>query len=319
MNTAQIPFNPAVLPTKFESMEFGVNVPNFGPGTDPGLLRAWADTVESLGFDLLMMSDHVAITPDVAQKYPAPFFDPFTTLAYLAGASTGIRLGTTVLILPYRHPLLTARMAANLNDLSGGRFVLGVGVGWARQEFQALGAPFERRGRLTDEYLQTIRNVWRDETDYRAGTLPIWIGGDSPAALRRAVQLGDAWHPMRFTLPWLRSTLPTLGSLADAAGRPAPAFAPRISLSITERPVDSPDRLAGVGSVDQVVDDFHELRLLGASSVVLDPFNGDLSTLPTPQPTWNQLDTIMTAWTRSQPAATSPETFTPSTTIGAQP
>lgn len=300
-------------------MEFGVNVPNFGPGTDPGLLRAWSNTVQGMGFDLLMVSDHVAITPDVAEKYPAPFFDPFVTLAYLAGASTGIRLGTTVLILPYRHPLLTARMAANLNDLSGGRFVLGVGIGWARQEFQALGAPFERRGRQTDEYLQTIRAVWCNESDYRAGSVPIWIGGDSAAALRRAVELGDAWHPMRFTLPWLRSTLPTLGSLADAAGRPVPAFAPRISLSITDRPVDSPDRLAGVGSLDQVVDDLQELRLLGASSVVFDPFNGDLATLATPQLAWTQLSTIMTAWLNSQRASSAPETPTTSTTVGVHP
>jgi alkanesulfonate monooxygenase SsuD/methylene tetrahydromethanopterin reductase-like flavin-dependent oxidoreductase (luciferase family) len=126
-----------------------VNVPNFGPGTDPDVLRRWALTVEGLGFDLLMVSDHVAVTPDVAEQYPAPFYEPFTTLAWLAGLTRRIRLGTTVLILPYRHPLLTARMAANLNDLSGGRLVLGVGVGWARQEFDALGVPFRERGRLT--------------------------------------------------------------------------------------------------------------------------------------------------------------------------
>ena len=103
----------------------GVNVPNFGPGTSPGLLRRWAQTVEGLGFDLLMVSDHIAVTPDVAEQYPAPFYEPFTTLAWLAGITGRIQLGTTVLIVPYRHPLLIARMAANLNDLSGGRLVLG--------------------------------------------------------------------------------------------------------------------------------------------------------------------------------------------------
>ena len=128
----------------------GVNVPNFGPGTDPGVLRSWARTVEGLGFDLLMVSDHVVITPDVAEQYPAPFYEPFTTLAWLAGVTERVRLGTTVLIVPYRHPLLVARMAANLNQLSGGRLVLGVGVGWARQEFAALDVEFGRRGRLTD-------------------------------------------------------------------------------------------------------------------------------------------------------------------------
>jgi alkanesulfonate monooxygenase SsuD/methylene tetrahydromethanopterin reductase-like flavin-dependent oxidoreductase (luciferase family) len=101
-------------------MDLGVNVPNFGPGTGPGVLRDWAQTVEGLRFDLLMVSDHVAVTPDVAKQYPAPFYEPFTTLSWLAGLTRRIRLGTTVLIAPYRHPLLVARMAANLADLSGG-------------------------------------------------------------------------------------------------------------------------------------------------------------------------------------------------------
>src|SRR5580693_357705 len=112
---------PGDPPGRLSRVQLGVNVPNFGPGTDPDVLRRWALTVEGLGFDLLMVSDHVAVTPDVAEQYPAPFYEPFTTLAWLAGLTRRIRLGTTVLILPYRHPLLTARMAANLNDLSGGR------------------------------------------------------------------------------------------------------------------------------------------------------------------------------------------------------
>jgi alkanesulfonate monooxygenase SsuD/methylene tetrahydromethanopterin reductase-like flavin-dependent oxidoreductase (luciferase family) len=134
-------------------MHLGVNVPNYGPGTDPGVLREWARLVEGLGFDLLMVSDHVVITPDVAVRYPERFFEPFTTLSWLAGITTRVRLGTTVIVLPYRHPLLVARMAGNLDELSGGRLVLGVGVGGARQEFEALGVPFTRRGQLTDEYL----------------------------------------------------------------------------------------------------------------------------------------------------------------------
>jgi alkanesulfonate monooxygenase SsuD/methylene tetrahydromethanopterin reductase-like flavin-dependent oxidoreductase (luciferase family) len=162
-------------------VQLGVNVPNFGPGTDPDVLRRWALTVEGLGFDLLMVSDHVAVTPDVAEQYPAPFYEPFTTLAWLAGVTHGIRLGTTVLIVPYRHPLLTARMAANLNDLSGGRLVLGVGVGWARQEFDALGVPFRERGRLTDLHLLAIRAAWADGEDYRGGPVPLHLTS-SPVA-----------------------------------------------------------------------------------------------------------------------------------------
>jgi alkanesulfonate monooxygenase SsuD/methylene tetrahydromethanopterin reductase-like flavin-dependent oxidoreductase (luciferase family) len=145
----------------------GVNVPNFGPGTEPGVLRRWAQTVEGLGFDLLMISDHVAGNRRCRRQYPAPCYEPFTTLAWLAGITGRIRLGTTVLIVPYRHPLLIARMAANLNDLSGGRLVLGVGVGWAVQEFGALGLPFRQRGKLTDDYLRAVRAAWEDEEDYR--------------------------------------------------------------------------------------------------------------------------------------------------------
>ncbi|MET8436714.1 LLM class flavin-dependent oxidoreductase [Streptomyces sp900116325] len=167
-------------------MEIGVNVLNFGPGCDPGVLRSWARTVEDLGFDLLMVSDHVVITPDVAERYPAPFYEPFTTLSWLAGLTTRVRLGTTVLIAPYRHPLLTARMAGNLQELSGGRLVLGVGAGWARQEFAALGVPFERRGRLTDEHLRDMRAAWADTASYSGRRIPVWVGGNSDAGLRRA-------------------------------------------------------------------------------------------------------------------------------------
>src|SRR5439155_25325190 len=106
-----------------------------------------------------MVSDHIAVTPDVAEQYPAPFYEPFTTLAWLAGITGRVRLGTTVLIVPYRHPLLIARMAANLNDLSGGRLVLGVGAGWAAHEFAALGVPFRPGGNLTDDYLRSVRSA----------------------------------------------------------------------------------------------------------------------------------------------------------------
>lgn len=187
-------------------MLIGVNVPNYGPGTTPAVLRDWARTVEGLGFDLLMVSDHVVVTPDVAEQYPAPFYEPFTTLSWLAGCTERITLGTTVLIAPYRHPLLVARMAANLDELSGKRLVLGVGSGWARQEFAALGVEFRRRGKLTDELIIALREAWRD-AGYRAGHIPIWVGGHSDGALRRAIRLGDAWHPLRQTPEGWRESL----------------------------------------------------------------------------------------------------------------
>ncbi|GAA3070307.1 LLM class flavin-dependent oxidoreductase [Streptosporangium carneum] len=273
-------------------MRIGVNVPNFGPGTDPDVLQRWAQTVEGLGFDLLMISDHVAVTPDVAEQYPAPFYEPFTTLAWLAGLTHRIRLGTSVLVVPYRHPLLVARMAANLNRISGGRLVLGVGVGWARQEFDALGVPFERRGALTDEHLRAVRAAWEDERDYRSGHVPIWVGGNSDAALRRAVRLGEAWHPLRFTLPWLRGALARVKHLAGEQGLPVPALAPRIALRLTDTPVTGPGRLAGEGTADQIHDDLRELRALGAETVVLDPFDGDPAETLHPRRAWRALATV---------------------------
>jgi alkanesulfonate monooxygenase SsuD/methylene tetrahydromethanopterin reductase-like flavin-dependent oxidoreductase (luciferase family) len=269
-----------------------VNVPNFGPGTDPDVLRRWALTVEGLGFDLLMVSDHVAVTPDVAEQYPAPFYEPFTTLAWLAGLTRRIRLGTTVLILPYRHPLLTARMAANLNDLSGGRLVLGVGVGWARQEFDALAVPFRERGRLTDLHLLAIRAAWADVEDYRSGPIPVWIGGNSDAALRRAVRLGDAWHPLRFTPGWLTGALDRMRAIAAELGRPQPALVPRIALHLTSSPVTGDDRLAGHGTIAQIAGDLEQLRSLGAGTVVLDPYNGDPEETTHPEAAWRALATV---------------------------
>jgi probable F420-dependent oxidoreductase len=281
-------------------MRLGVNVPNFGPGTRPDVLLRWAQTAEGLGFDLLMLSDHVAVTPDVAEQYPAPFYEPFTTLSWLAGRTHGIRLGTTVLIVPYRHPLLVARMAANLNDLSGGRLVLGAGVGWARQEFAALGVPFAERGRLTDEYLDAMRTAWADDADYRGGaSIPIWIGGNSDAGIRRAVRTGDAWHPLRFTMPWLQSAVTRLAEEAGQQQRPVPELAPRIALRLTAEPVTTGDRLAGVGTIGQIAADLAGLRSLGAGTVLLDPFNGDPAETSHPETAWQALAAVI-AHVRSQ-------------------
>lgn len=273
-------------------MQIGVNVPNFAPGTDPDVLRQWAQTVEGLGFDLLMVSDHIAVTPDVAKQYPAPFYEPFTTLSWLAGVTSRVRLGTTVLIVPYRHPLLTARMAANLNRLSGGRLVLGVGVGWAQQEFAALGVPFRRRGALTDDYLRTMRDAWENTDDYDTDAIPIWVGGNSEAGMRRAVLLGDAWHPLRVTPGWLAEAAVRLKIIADELGRPVPALMPRIALREVPEPITAPDRLAGVGTIDQIIADLDQIRLLGAATVVLDPFNGDLTEIRQPERAWRTLATV---------------------------
>lgn len=290
-------------------MRFGVNILNFGQGTDPAALSGWARYAEDRGFGFAMISDHVAITPDVAASYPAPFYDPFTTLAWLAGQTRRIELGTTVTIVPYRHPLHTARVAANIDQFSGGRFILGVGVSWPRQEYAALGLPFERRGAMTDEYLEVITRAWTEPTvsfhgrfvsfdDVATGPLPVrqppvWVGGASPAALRRAVRFGNAWHPLNQRLPWLRHEgIPALRRAAEEAGRPVPAFAPRLPLHLTDSPLDDDTRLAGQGTLDQVRRDLDELADLGATHVLFDTYPGDPGEQRSPADDQRMLDLV---------------------------
>jgi alkanesulfonate monooxygenase SsuD/methylene tetrahydromethanopterin reductase-like flavin-dependent oxidoreductase (luciferase family) len=258
----------------------GLNIPNFGPGTDPRVLRGWTSFAVDGGFQLAMVSDHVAPTPDVAALYPAPFYDPFATLAWMAGHADGLELGTTVTILPYRHPLLTASMAAAITDFTGGRFVLGVGAGWAEQEFEALGVPFAERGRITDEYLAAITGAWRSPSasldgayvsyrDVATGprTAPrVWVGGAAAPAIRRAARFGDAWHPNNAPIGWLRDT--GLPALRARSGRTA--FCPRMRARITGRDLPEDDRRPGEGSLAQVVRDVRELIAMGAEYVVLD-------------------------------------------------
>ncbi|MDG6926349.1 MAG: TIGR03619 family F420-dependent LLM class oxidoreductase [Nitrososphaerota archaeon] len=265
-------------------MKFGVNILNFGPETGPAVLRQWAVTAESLGYHFVMLSDHVAVTIDVQERYPTPFYEPFTSLAWLAGITQKVELGTTVAILPYRHPLLTARITANLDQLSGGRFIFGVGAGWAKREFQALGVPFEQRGAISDEYLSVIKDcwvrdvvsgVWTGPPPARRPHPPVWVGGSSERALRRAVRYGDAWHPIHSRLRWLKEDgIPRLQQLADTEGKRAPAFCPRIDLQVTKERLDEATRFPGQGTLDQIRSDIEALALMGAQYVLFDTYLG---------------------------------------------
>jgi alkanesulfonate monooxygenase SsuD/methylene tetrahydromethanopterin reductase-like flavin-dependent oxidoreductase (luciferase family) len=266
-------------------VRIGVNLLNFGPGVSPDALARWTRLAETLGYHFVMISDHVALTPDVVARYPAPFYDPFVTLAWLARVTRRVELGTTVVILPYRHPLHTARLAANLDRLSGGRFIFGIGVGWAKQEFEALGVPFERRGAMSNDYLAAIKTAGTSDPHP-----PIWVGGASDAAMRRAVRLGDAWHPIRVRLPWLRDTgLPRLREIADTEGRPRPALCPRIRLRVTDTTLADDQRIAGEGSLDQVRADLETLAGLGASHVLLDTYLDDAEATRHHETAWRML------------------------------
>mgnify|MGYP001181705655 CR=1 FL=1 len=144
-------------------MKVGVNLLNFGPGVSPETLRRWTEFTEARGFHFVMISDHVAVTPDVQTRYPAPFYDPFISLSWLAGITSGIEIWTSAIVVPYCSPLMMARIGAALDQISNGRFIFGVGVGWARREFAALGVPFNRRGAMTDEYLAAIKELWTND------------------------------------------------------------------------------------------------------------------------------------------------------------
>jgi len=272
-------------------VRLGVNLVNFGPAASPEALARQAEDAEALGYHFVMISDHVAITPDVAARYPAPFYDPFTTLAWVAARTRRVELGTTVIVLPYRHPLETARMAATVDRLSGGRLILGVGAGWAREEFEALGVPFHRRGAMTDDYLAALARCFAEDVATHRGPFasfaavatgprparaprpPIWVGGATDAALARAVRFGDAWHPIRVRVDWLAETgLPRLAAIAAAEGRRAPALCPRIRLNTTDAPWPEAERLAGQGTLEQVRADLEGLARLGAEYVLLDPY-----------------------------------------------
>ena len=292
-------------------MKAGVNLINFGPGANADSMRRWAEISEGLGYHLMMTSDHIAITPDVNGRYPAPFYEPISTLGWLAGITRTMEIGSTVIIVPYRSPLETARACANIDRLSGGRFILGVGVGWAQDEFDALNVPFERRGAMTDEYLDAIKLLWTQDIASFEGEYvsfedvhtaprpaqnphpPIWVGGPSDAAMRRAVVYGDAWHPIRITLDGFRNTdIPRLREIAAREEKPMPDLCPRIRLRITDAPMDEGKRLAGEGSIEQIRGDLFELEELGCAYVLLDTFYDDIEATRHPETSWRMLATV---------------------------
>jgi alkanesulfonate monooxygenase SsuD/methylene tetrahydromethanopterin reductase-like flavin-dependent oxidoreductase (luciferase family) len=203
-----------------------------------------------------------------------------------------------------------ARLVANIDHLSGGRFIFGVGVGGAKLEFEALGVPLIRRGAIANEYLAAMKSLWtRDDASFEGKHVsfknvagprpfqspypPIWVGGSSDGAIRRAVRHGDAWHPLRFTLEWVRDEgLPRLRQFAQQAHLPVPAFCPRIRLQITASPVATADRPPGVGDLDQVRHDLEALQALGAQHVMLDWYAGDLEATRHHEAGWRMLTVL---------------------------
>src|SRR5689334_18872000 len=230
-------------------MRIGLHALGIGTGARRDIIDAVARGAEDLGFATLWCGEHVVMVDEPASRYPyaadgriavpadADWLDPLIGLSFAAAATSRIGLATGVLLLPEHNPVIVAKQAASLDVLSGGRLWLGVGVGWSREEFDALGVPFERRGARTAEYVAAMRALWRDEVATfagefarferirvnpkpRRGRIPIVVGGNSDAALARAARWGDGWYG--FNLPDLdavRERVAVLQARTRAAGR----------------------------------------------------------------------------------------------------
>jgi probable F420-dependent oxidoreductase len=235
-------------------MEFGAHIFGVGALADPVALGEVARLAEATGYHSVFLADHVLVPRGLASKYPYtqdgsfPFdpekdwLDPLVALGYLAGQTQSIRLGTSIIVVPMRHPIVTAKQIATADHLSGGRVIFGAGVGWMAEEFTLLGEPFHERGRRMDEYLELMKVLWTEDNPQFEGKyfqvadcsfapkpvqkphVPLWVGGESPAALRRAARLGDGWHSASTSLADLPEKLRILHAALDEAGRPKQNF-----------------------------------------------------------------------------------------------
>lgn len=230
-------------------MEFGAHIFGVGALADPTTLGKVARLAESAGYHSVFVADHVLVPRGLTSKYPytrdghfpydpdKDWLDPMVALGYLAGQTESIRLGTSIIVVPMRHPIITAKQIATADHLSGGRVIFGAGVGWMAEEFALLGASFHDRGRRMDEYLTLMKRLWTEENPHFEGDyvqvancgfapkpvqkphVPLWVGGESKAAIQRAARLGDGWHSAGTSLAELPEKLSVLRAALQDAGR----------------------------------------------------------------------------------------------------
>jgi probable F420-dependent oxidoreductase len=296
-------------------MKYGFTVPNRGPLATPEALGALARRGEELGFDSIQTGDHIIVPRTIASPYPyseggrfpgatpGEAMEQLTLLSFLAGQTQRIRLVTSVIIVPHRNPLVAAKALATLDVLSRGRLVVGVGAGWMKEEFVALGLPpFEERGAVTDEYIRAFKELWTSPNPSFQGSYcsfseliflpkplqkphpPIWVGGESPRALRRTAELADGWYPIGANPAFpmgkpeqLAAGIKRLGSQARRAGRDPSEIlviyrTPRYNLI---RDGASPrssggDREPFTGSAGQIASDVNRYEKMGVGYLVLD-------------------------------------------------
>ena len=287
----------------------GFQVLNSGPLATREHVLAAARKAEALGYDALVVTDHVVIPRRIDSRYPynatgriavppdADYLEPLAMLCFLAGATSRIRFGPSVLVLPYRNPVLTAKMLATIDVLSGGRLLVGVGVGWMAEEFAVLGAPaFAERGAVSDEWLEIFVKLWTEDAPVHEGRFyrvrdigcfpkpvqkphpPIFVGGNSRPAIRRAAKYGQSWHAFRVPAEELPARLRELQAAVRAQGRPPGACGLSVRYGVrvvgpggdtTRRPPEEPGRVI-VGTAAQVVEQLKPIVALGPTHAIFD-------------------------------------------------
>jgi probable F420-dependent oxidoreductase len=283
-------------------MNFGVFLPVSGRAAGPETLATAARQAEALGYEAVWAADRIVIPWEIKTPYPygdgpgfivppdRPFLEPLTCLSFLAGRTERVKLGISVLVLPYRHPLYWAKVATTLDSLSKGRFILGVGVGWMAEEFHALGLSFEERGALSDEQLAVLEILWSEDRPRFDGCyyrfrdiafypkplqkprIPVWVGGESIRAQRRAALFGDAWFPyyVKITPEELAARFKEIRKWAADAGKDAEriSLACCLPIELTREPVEQEaGRLRG--SAGQLVEALDGYRRIGVQHLAL--------------------------------------------------
>ena len=281
-------------------MKFGVTIPNNWGVEDPQQVLALGPLAEDLGYDSLWVMDHLFNAGYIRERLGnRPYYHPLSTLSYLAATTRRILLGTSVLVLPYHNPVELAKYAATLDQVSGGRVTLGVGVGAMPEEFLALGIPMRQRGSLTDESIAIMKELWTNPSPSYSSRrwsfsdmlfspkprqtphIPLWIGGSSPSAIKRTAAVGDGWHPTGLSPEDFSLGRKEIEELAERAGRDPESITMSTRVEVEVHGGPSGARAAGLARVPgddpgQIVAFLRAYEAVGVEHVVLALNSGDV-------------------------------------------